>query len=535
MEDKGNISYENVHWADNSAQRVIEKFPSEKVYTVASGITPSGIVHIGNFREVITTELVRRALEDKGKKTNFIYSWDVYDAFRKVPKNVPEEWNKFLRMSDGDVPDPWGCHESYAKHFAQPMEKEVLELGFPVNFQYQDELFKSGIYADKIKFVFENKKDVIEVINKHKSQNKLEDSWWPGYVYCSKCQKDTTKILNYFGGYELEYSCACGNVEKIDFKKTPIVGLFWRVDWPMRWNFYGVNFEPGGKDHSTPGGSYDTGCDVIRKLFNREPPVYTAYNFVRMKGQGGKISSSSGNGVTVGDVLKVHTPEIVMYLFAGTRPNAEFDISFDLDVIKIYEDFDKLERVYYGLEEESNAKKLATLKRTYELCLVGKSAKDRVPQKEMPFQPSFRHLATVAQSNDFDFEKVKNFYSSEIKTDFDLNRLKQRMECTKNWLKDYAPEEMRFSINSILTPDFISNLSTKQKEVINEVANVLERMDDAEHLHNEFKVILEGQSMEIREFFQLMYNMIISKEKGPKLASFMIENKEKVLNLLRQV
>ena len=43
--------YENVHWADHSAQRVIETFPNEKVYTVASGITPSGIVHVGHFEK----------------------------------------------------------------------------------------------------------------------------------------------------------------------------------------------------------------------------------------------------------------------------------------------------------------------------------------------------------------------------------------------------------------------------------------------------------------------------------------------------
>lgn len=530
--DNDDNSYENVHWADNSAQRVIDQFPNEEVYTVASGITPSGIVHIGNFREVITTELVRRALEKKGKKTKFIYSWDVYDAFRKVPKNVPSDWEKYLRMSDGDVPDPWGCHGSYAKHFADPMEKDVLKLGFPVEFQYQDEFYKSGKYADEIKFLFENKSRAIELLNKHKNQNKLPDTWMPGYVYCSKCHKDTTKIVNYFGGYELEYSCLCGNLEKIDFKKTPIVGLFWRVDWPMRWNFYGVTFEPGGKDHSTPGGSYDTGCDVIKHMFNREPPVYTAYNFVRMKGQGGKISSSSGNGVTVGDVLEVYTPEVLMFLFTGTRPNAEFDISFDLDAIKIYEDFDKLERTYYGLQEESNAKKLATLKRTYELSLVGK---DLIPQKNMPFQPSFRHLATVAQSNDFNFDKIKEVYAADLKTDFDSNRLKERLSCVKNWLADYAPEDMKFSINKTLSSDVVSNLSAKDKEVLKEVILALGKMDDATQLHNEFKTILDGQGMSAGEFFKLMYGILISKEKGPKLASFMIENKSKVLDLLNQI
>ncbi|WPR01356.1 class I tRNA ligase family protein, partial [Treponema pallidum] len=47
-------------------------------YTCASGITPSGTVHIGNFREIISVDLVVRALRDQGKSVRFVHSWDDY-------------------------------------------------------------------------------------------------------------------------------------------------------------------------------------------------------------------------------------------------------------------------------------------------------------------------------------------------------------------------------------------------------------------------------------------------------------------------
>ena len=72
------------HWADLAAEKVIQEKVDKKQYTVAAGITPSGTVHIGNFREIITVDLVKRALEKRGKKVRFIYSWDDYDVFRKV-------------------------------------------------------------------------------------------------------------------------------------------------------------------------------------------------------------------------------------------------------------------------------------------------------------------------------------------------------------------------------------------------------------------------------------------------------------------
>ncbi len=57
------------------------------------------------------------------------------------------------------------------------------------------------------------------------------------------------------------------------------------------------------------------------------------------------------------DVLEVYTPEVTRFLFAATKPNTEFSISFDLDVIKIYEDYDKFERIYYGVEDVKEEKK----------------------------------------------------------------------------------------------------------------------------------------------------------------------------------
>jgi len=70
-----------VHWADQTAEKIIRERGDLDVYTCASGITPSGTVHIGNFREIISVDLVVRALRDRGKNVRFIYFWDVYGVF----------------------------------------------------------------------------------------------------------------------------------------------------------------------------------------------------------------------------------------------------------------------------------------------------------------------------------------------------------------------------------------------------------------------------------------------------------------------
>ena len=103
----------------------------------------------------------------------------------------------------------------------------------------------------------------------------------------------------------------------------------------MRWAYEGVCFEPGGKDHSSAGGSFDTAKHIVREIYGGEAPTYVGYDFVRIKGRAGKISSSSGEVVTVADCLEIYEPELLRWIFVSYRPNTEFQISFDVDVIAL--------------------------------------------------------------------------------------------------------------------------------------------------------------------------------------------------------
>ncbi|HNV36509.1 MAG TPA: lysine--tRNA ligase, partial [Rectinema sp.] len=143
----------DIHWADQTAKKILDTWGEKDLYTCASGITPSGTVHVGNFREMISVELVVRALRDRGKKVRFIYSWDDYDVFRKVPLNMPnpELLEKYLRFPIIMVPDPWGRDESYARHHEVDVEKVLPEVGIYPEFIYQAQRYRSGTYASSMR------------------------------------------------------------------------------------------------------------------------------------------------------------------------------------------------------------------------------------------------------------------------------------------------------------------------------------------------------------------------------------------------
>jgi len=243
------------HWADETAEKIIfEKGGSsgdEKVYTCASGITPSGTVHIGNFREIISVDLVVRALRDLGKKTRFIYSWDDYDVFRKVPKNMPkqDELEKYLRFPITMVPDPWEKETSYARHHEVDVESQLPAMGIFPEFIYQAERYRKSGYAKGIRAALEKRAELKEILDKFRDEeHKIQGEWWPVSVFCEKCNKDETDIEGWDGDWGLSYRCnACGAKETLDIRKAKGIKLLWRIDWPMRWEFEKVDFEPAEK------------------------------------------------------------------------------------------------------------------------------------------------------------------------------------------------------------------------------------------------------------------------------------------------
>ncbi len=523
------MDIKSTHWADITADKIIREKGEKDVYVCASGITPSGTVHIGNFREIISVELVVRALRQKGCNVKFIYSWDEYDVFRKVPKNMPEQekLEGFLRQPITTVPDVLGNEESYARANEKRLEVLLPLVGVFPEYIYQTSEYKSGRYAQGMRTALEKKESIRKILDAHRTEPLAAD-WMPVSVFCAACNRDTTKVESWNGDWEITYTCeSCGNHESLDLRETGSVKLPWRIDWPMRWREEQVDFEPAGKDHHSEGGSFDTAKLVSKEIYGWEPPVTFQYDFIRIKGRGGKISSSSGEVVGLDDVLEVYQPEVARFLFAGTRPNAEFAISFDLDVLKIYEDYDKCERTYYNKPDTEKAlKKWEKQARIYELSQLEN------PEAEMPYQIQIRHLCNLLQIQSGDIDRLIE-YLGDVKPEQEA-RLRQRAECAWNWVKNFAPEDFQFALKDDnaeaekVSPAEAAALSM----LCDEVAAKMDKLDEKEFSVSIYDAA-QKNGLESGDFFPVVYRALIGKEKGPRLASFLYAiGSEKVCKLL---
>ena len=120
-------------WIDEAVQKLINENPGKEEFTCAAGISPSGPIHIGNFREFLTSYFVHTGLKMAGKKSRFIMSFDNFDRLRKVPfavkQVVGDSYDKYIGTPYADIPDPYGCHASYAEHFEEQFKDAVKQFG----------------------------------------------------------------------------------------------------------------------------------------------------------------------------------------------------------------------------------------------------------------------------------------------------------------------------------------------------------------------------------------------------------------------
>ncbi|MBR1925804.1 MAG: lysine--tRNA ligase [Clostridia bacterium] len=515
-----------MHWADEIAQTLIKKHPNTQVFTCACGISPSGVVHIGNFREIITAYFVGKGLKDLGKDVRFIYSWDSFDRLRKIAKGIPLD-EKYIGMPYSEVPDPFGTEKSYEDHFEKPLMDALKEIGIDCEFIFQSKEYKSGRYVKGIVESLKKRKQIYDIMMKFKTQSASDEereNYVPLELYCQKCGHDFTKITKISDdSTKLDYVCKCGNSGTVDVTKDFCVKLVWKVDWPMRWREEGVMFEPGGRDHSSQGGSYQVSSVIAKEIFGIEPPEYRMYDFINLKGQTKKISSSSGTDMSPQTLLKVYEPAVMLWMFTRFLPEKSFDIAMDSDVLKTYHEFDRMYAQYKSGQCDE------MVKRIMELALSTTTEKDFVPVDASL-------IASFAPIVNFDLDLLTELFK-KLGQNWTKEQIKPRFERITHWLKTYCPEQIVNLLDS-KNDEFYNTLSDEEKGWIktlkNEIQNKNLSLEDMQSLLYDIPK-LNGEMDKARQkrFFEIVYNLLIGLNKGPRLYLFLTAlNKNEIIKLL---
>lgn len=539
-------------WIEQTADR-IEEFVRQsggeaKKIVCASGISPSGPIHLGNLREVMTSHLVTEELKRRGWNAEHIHSWDDFDRLRKVPQGVSEDFAQHIGQPISDIPDPLGEEASYAARYMNEFERSMNRIGVHPRYVRQSQAYRRGDYREQIKLAMTRRFQIFDILAEYQTlerhakpieQRRLE--YYPFRVYCESCGKDTTRITNYDEtSSTIDYTCdECGYSGQLRLDEKIEGKLVWKVDWPMRWHYEGVDFEPGGEDHSAPGSSYTVGKRIVKDIYGGHPPYFIGYAFVGLAGRS-KISSSSGTNATPGAALDILEPCMLRWLYIRRNVRQKFDINFGHEVVRLYDEWDAFgARVAAGKATEAE-------RLVYELSL--QTSTQAVEHSTLPVP--FRVLSSAADITQGNIEQMLRIVAEHLENpppaDQLLAQIEPRLSRAIRWISNYLPEDERTVIRATHDSQTYNALPAEQQRGIR---LLLDQMDENWSLQGLTKLIygipklLLGLPMDTapndeiktlqRSFFVSLYELLCASDTGPRLPTLLLSlGPERVRGLL---
>jgi lysyl-tRNA synthetase class 1 len=522
---------ESKAWPFEEAKKIIARYKdSEFPETVLfeTGYGPSGLPHIGTFGEVARTSMVRHAFhvltEDKVATKLLCFSDDM-DGMRKIPDNVPDRafLEPHLHKPLTVVPNPFGGdYASFADHNNAMLCRFLDTFGFDYEFASATQYYRAGIF-DKMLIKAAECYDKIMSVMLPTLGEERRATYSPFLPISPK----SGRVL-YVPMKKVDAKAGTITFDDEDGIETtlPVTGgkvkLQWKPDFGMRWAALGVDFEMFGKDHQTNQVIYDRICAILGGM----PPEHFVYElFLDENGQ--KISKSKGNGLTIDEWLTyAPTESLALYMFQ--RPRQAKKLYFDV-IPRAVEEYYQFLTAY---PRQDWKERLGNP--------VWHIHAGNPPPIDMPVTFGLL-LNLVSASNAHDRSVLWGFISQyapgvSAESHPELDRLTGfAIRYFDDFVKPSkvyrAPDEVERDALAKLS-DALGGLPTDSngETIQNASLNVARRI---ERYQDHSKQSPEGGPGVSGAFFQMIYQVLIGQERGPRFGSFAalygVENTRKLI------
>jgi lysyl-tRNA synthetase class 1 len=516
-------------WADAVADEIEARNPADPII-IKGGVSPSGVPHLGHFNEIMRGYFVAEALRERGHEVRQLFTTDDKDRLRKLPRKLADlDWNvvglgevdagalgRNLGKPYTDIPDPFGCCDSYGAHFTELLSRSADVVDVPIDVISNTKLYESGEFDDAVRHVLEHRDRAVEVLSEF--QEKVDDSYVPFFAQCSECGNLTETITEIdLDAETIEYVCAdveagddtiegCGHEGTATFREGK---LPWRFEWPAQWLTLGVDFEPFGKDHAE--GSWPSGKTVAREVFDFEPPVPMMYEWFTLNGDA--LSSSAGNIITVEEVIELLEVEVLRYFFTkNPKKQRDFDVH---SIDRLVDEFDRFERVFYDTaESEVGETERERAERAYPMVVddVSETSPVRIPY-------TFAAVLGMTDNRDLQVQMARRSgHLPEDAPDADIEAALERIEKARAWA-ERTDNEFNYRLAEDLPDvDFGADLES----ALDDLADFIEdESPDAETLQGEIYETARDHDVAVGDLFEAGYRLFLNETQGPRLGPFL--------------
>lgn len=508
---------ESKAWPFEEARKIVERykgtdFPETVLFETGYG--PSGLPHIGTFGEVARTSMVRhafRVLTGDTVKTKILCFSDDMDGMRKIPDNVPDRaaLEPHLHKPLSSVPNPFGGdYASFADHNNAMLCRFLDTFGFDYEFASATEYYKAGRFDEVLRRAAERFDKIMDVMLPTLGEER-QATYSPFLPISPK----SGRVL-YVPMKHVDAKAGTITFDDDGTETTlPVTGgkvkLQWKPDFGMRWAALGVDFEMFGKDHQTNAVIYDRICNI---LGGRAPEHFVYELFLDENGQ--KISKSKGNGLTIDEWL-TYAPTESLGLYMYQRPRQAKKLYFDV-IPKAVDEYYAFLSAYRRQEwkerlgnpvwhmHDSNPP-VVDLPVSFALLLNLVSASN-AQNRDVLWGFISRHTSGVTPKSHPELDRLAE-YAIRYFDDFVKPAKVYRAA-------DAIEREALTKLSEALTalpPD--ADGEAIQNAALN-VARKIERYQD----HS--KQSPEGGPGVSVAFFQMIYQVLIGQERGPRFGSF---------------
>jgi lysyl-tRNA synthetase class 1 len=495
------------YWLDQIAERIIKEHPEGEII-IESGHAPSGYYHIGTLREILTASAIAWRINQTGRKARHIDFVDDFDAFRKVPAGISEEWRKYIGMPLYMVPDPHGKHASWAEWLTSELYQSLEQLGLDAEVIYAHDEYPAGKFTPYIEMALTKMEKGREIIT-NLSKRELPEDWSPVQLL-----SDDNSLRQWqFDGWDkdrkiVKWRDRDGNTGEMPYN-TGRVKLDWRFDWPARWAILGVNVEPFGRDHASSGGSYDTGAAIVKDIFGSQAPMPVPYDFINRTGETKKMSKSAGDVVTTKDALDIMPAEIVRYFILKSMPSRRLFFDEGVGLFNLIDE-------YAAVQQAVKAGEHPALEEAYRV------ASAQTVEQTVSSVP-FGHLVQSYQAARRDPERTlelltRSGHEEAVKNERDV--IKRELKFAENWLDTYAPDSVKFTVQESL-PEV--ELDEAQRKFLANLADEIEGTKElnGQAMHDAIYAAAESAEIKPASAFQAVYRVILNQDRGPKAGWFL--------------
>ncbi|MBA2254443.1 MAG: lysine--tRNA ligase [Chloroflexi bacterium] len=505
-----------MYWADELAEAVAGP------QVINDSKTPSGTVHVGSLRGVVLHDAVLRALRDRGRPATFLYGVDDMDPMDTQAHLSGDAIARYMGVPLSRVPAPEGSGaDSYARYFVGELFLGTFaRLGIHPATYWMSDRYRDGSLDPAIRRALD-RAEVVRDIYRRVSRVEKSSAWLPISVVCEDCGRIGTTDATAWDGETVAYRCApdavtwavgCGHSGRV----APFRGrakLKWNVDWAAKWTLLGVTIEGCGKDLATAGGSRERSDAISREVFEREPPLNIAYEFLNIGGR--KMSTSRGTGASAHEIAALLPGELLRFLFLRHKPRKAIDFDPEGDTIPgLFDEFDRIATAVAG--RPTRGELPPDPDRIFRQSLVGADADGAVEAGR--FRPSFRHLALLLQVPGVDLGARMAAEKGQPLDDEERRILDQRTAIARLWLDTFAPDRYRIEVHEADVPAGVSTLTPEQRGFLGRLAAALEggQPMSGDGWQDLIFRVAQERSVPSGAAFTALYQAFLGRANGPR-------------------